>query len=98
MGGPDERIGSGSDPARRQTRPRVAASRTCANPRDVGPARYLGVFDGHHLSSRVGGKFRNFIPFADGFKNWSMFTKADKDRDLPDPDQPAPERPDHGYR
>jgi hypothetical protein len=48
------------------------------DPRDVGPARFLGAFDGDHLSSRVGGKFRNFIPYADGFGRWSMFTKADK--------------------
>lgn len=78
--GPDERIGVWERPGKAADEAAWVAARSDlrTNPRDVGPARYLGAFDGHHLSSRVGGKFRNFIPFADGFKNWSMFTKADK--------------------
>lgn len=50
------------------------------DPRDVGPARYLGAYSAHDLARAVGGKFRNFIPFATTSGRWEMWTKADKVR------------------
>ncbi len=47
-------------------------------PRDVGPARYLGAFPATDLARAVGGKFRNFIPFATASGRWEMWTKADR--------------------
>lgn len=78
--GPPERIGVWERPGKAADEAAWVAARSDLrmDPRDIGSARYLGAFDGHHLSSRVGGKFRNFIPFADGFGRWEMFTKADK--------------------
>lgn len=48
------------------------------DPRDVGPARYLGAYSAHDLARSIGGKFRNFIPFATASGRWEMWTKADK--------------------
>lgn len=48
------------------------------DPRDIGPARYLGAFSAHDLARAVGGKFRNFIPFATASGRWEMWTKADR--------------------
>lgn len=78
--GPPEQIGVWERPGKASDEAAWVAARSDlrTDPRDIGPARYLGAFTGHHLSSRVGGKFRNFIPFADGFGRWEMFTKADK--------------------
>lgn len=50
------------------------------DPRDVGPARYLGAYSAHDLARSIGGKFRNFIPFATASGRWEMWTKADKTR------------------
>ena len=80
--GPDERIGVWERPGKATDEAAWVAARSDlrANPRDAGPARYLGAFDGNDLACKVGGKFRNFIPFADESGRWEMFTKADKDR------------------
>lgn len=61
----------------RWVRQRAALS---SDPIDVGPAAYLGCYDRAVLASAVGGKFRNFIPFATASGRWEMWTKADRDR------------------
>lgn len=80
--GPDERVGVWERPGKAADEAAWVAARSDlrANPRDVGPARYLGAFDGNDLACKVGGKFRNFIPFATASGRWEMWTKADKVR------------------
>lgn len=47
-------------------------------PSSVPGCAYLGAFDEAELAARVGGKFRNFIVYADTVSRWRMWTKADR--------------------
>lgn len=47
-------------------------------PSSVPGCAYLGAFDEAALATRVGGKFRNFIVYADTVGRWRMWTKADR--------------------
>lgn len=69
-----ERPGKAPD----ETRWVAARADLRARPVDVGPARYLGAYSAHDLARAVGGKFRNFIPFATASGRWEMWTKADR--------------------
>ena len=69
-----ERPGKAADEARWH----VVRPDLLDHPADVGPARYLGAYDPHVLARAVGGKFRNFVPFADADGRWEMFTKANR--------------------
>ena len=68
-----ERPGKAAD----ETRWVAARADLRTDPRDVGPARYLGAYSAHDLARSIGGKFRNFIPFATATR-WEMWTKADR--------------------
>lgn len=69
-----ERPGKPADEARWV----AARSDLRTDPRDVGLARYLGAYAAHDLARAVGGKFRNFIPFATASGRWEMWTKANR--------------------
>lgn len=55
----------------------AARANLSGDPRDMPGCRYLGAYTAAHLSSRVGGKFRNFIAYA-GPEGWRMWTKANR--------------------
>lgn len=55
-----------------------AHHRLRTEPATVGSARFVGIYGEAHLVGRVGGKFRNFIPFATASGRWEMWTKANR--------------------
>jgi hypothetical protein len=64
--------------AREEARWVEARAALASTPTATPGCDYLGARSVQHLASRVGGKFRNFIVYADTGGTWRMWTKADR--------------------